>query len=64
MVLSKEIVIEFKVLDDYLFGLLNEYSQKPSVYVVQLNDILEKISKSINLHMHKRLHTINLYLTI
>ena len=63
MVLNKEIISEFRKMDGYLFSLLSIESQKPSEFVNELNVFLEIISKAINLHMNKRLQTINLYLT-
>jgi len=63
MVLSREIISDFRKMDEYLFSLLSIETQKPSEYVNTLNVFLEQISTSINLHMNKRLQTINLYLT-
>jgi len=62
IVLSKDIVSEFRELDSYLFTLLDEEEQKPSEYVKELNVILKRVSKSINENMNKRVYKIDLHL--
>jgi hypothetical protein len=62
IILSKEIVSEFRELDTYLFTLLHEDDQTPSNYIKQINSILEKISIEINKHMNKRVYQIDLHL--
>jgi len=62
IVLSKEIIVEFRELDTYLYTLIFEDENVPSEYVAELNLILEKISSAINTHMNKRVYKIDLCL--
>ena len=62
ILLNKEIISGFRELDVYLFLLLDDEEQKPSQYVADINVILEKLSKTINENMNKRLYKVDLYL--
>ncbi len=62
IVLSHEIISGFRELDTYLFTLLDDEDQKPSQYELDLNEILDKLSKTINQNMYKRVYKVDLHL--
>lgn len=62
IVLGQEIISGFRELDVYLYVLMTDEEQKPSQYISELNEILNKLSKVINKNMDKRVHKVDLNL--